>query len=425
MSYGLKQSQIIVKPLADATKGAIELNRDVTGNPTNNVILTDIYLGDNEHMIYDPATGHVCGTVSHFKTGFVNGELTSPTTSNSEYALVAATLLDGVTASTFTPSYFQVGHFAVSAATITDFNGGTLILNAGESLGHIDLHDNMIVMHPQPASIASNTKKDMGFVFSRSSDTASMLFLDATDGEFYLKTVTHAGGLDIDVHNLGATSGTLTLATLNVGALNIGGTLVPTSYALGDLSNVTLGTLVSGQVLKYDGSTWYNGTDESGAALAGLTDVNLGTYADGQFLQYDLGTTSWINIADVKVARPSYDAWVYNHGANAFQGSGDLGAVTGDTLTLSAPASHIMESIVLVGNSHTTGSNVILPSIGDLVGISSSGGFKMTIKNTGTQVITITRGNTDLIDGETSIELPLQYSSVTLTTDGLNKWYII
>jgi len=422
MSYGLKQSQIIVKPLADATKGAIELNRDVTGNPENNVILTDIYLGDNEHMIYDPTSGEVTGVVSHFKTGFINGQLTS----NSEYALVAATLLDGVTASTFTPSYFQVGHFAVSAATITNFNGGTLILSAGESLGHIDLHDNMIVMHPQPASIADNTKKDMGFVFSRSSDTASMLFL-ATDGEFYLKTVTHAGGLDIDVHNLGATSGTLTLATLNVGALNIGGTLVPTSYALGDLSNVTLGTLANGQVLKYDSatSTWYNGTDESGAALAGLSDVNLGTLAGGEFLQYDLGTTSWVNIADIKVARPSYDVWVYDSGESAFQGSGDLGGVTGGTLTLSAPASHIMESIVLVGNSHTTGSIVILPSIEDLVGISTSGGFKMTIKNTGTEVITITRGNTDLIDGETSIELPLQYSSVTLTTDGATNWYII
>jgi hypothetical protein len=49
----------------------------------------------------------------------------------------------------------------------------------------------------------------------------------------------------------------------------------------------------------------------------------------------------------------------------------------------------------------------------------------MTIKNTGTQVITITRNNSDLIDGETSIELPLQYSSVTLTTDGIEDWYII
>lgn len=295
MSYGLKQSQIIVKPLADATKGAIELNRDVTGNPTNNVILTDIYLGDNEHMIYDPDNGEVTGVVSHFKTGFVNGQLTS----NSEYAVVAATLLGGGTASTFTPSYFQVGHFAVSAATITDFNGGTLILSAGESLGHIDLHDNMIVMHPQPASIASTTNKDMGFVFSRSSDTASMLFLDATNGEFYLKTVTNTGGVVLDVHDINATSGTLSLAPLHVGALYIGGTLVPTSYALGDLIDVDFSTpATSGQVLKYNGEVWAPANDDMGGGgatqLSELTDVDP-TLAlnDGEFLAYNGNDELW------------------------------------------------------------------------------------------------------------------------------------
>jgi hypothetical protein len=62
---------------------------------------------------------------------------------------------------------------------------------------------------------------------------------------------------------------------------------------LEDLANVTVGTLVTGQVLKWDGSAWSNAADASVTNLDGLSDVTLTSPSSGQFLRYSSG--AWRN----------------------------------------------------------------------------------------------------------------------------------
>ena len=413
MSYGLKQSQIIIKPLADATKGAIEFNRDVTGNPEDNVILQDIYLGDNETMVYNPNTGLVTGVISHFKTAFINGELTS----NSEYAVVASTLDGTITASTFTPSYLQVGQFAVTSGTLTNYGVGGITnvhVDAGDSLGHVDLLDNFVVMHPQHASIPGVTKKDMGLLFSKNADSSAAFYLDHTNGEFYLHNIAHTDQ-KIDIHDLSGTTGTLTLATLNVGALNISGSAI----SLDSLSDVDVSSTPpsTGQVLKYNGSTWVNDTDNSGGgALADLTDVAVGNVKNGEFLVYSGSPDNeWQHVGVISTTRLTFSSGLFS-GIDtvgvAFNGT--LGGA-GDTYTLSA--FNDLEATFLI-TSTSSSYNVVLPSLASMDAYRSQ---KIVFTNTGSTSFNITTdGSGDTYeDGTTTFTLK-RGETVTFLVDGVN-----
>ena len=59
--------------------------------------------------------------------------------------------------------------------------------------------------------------------------------------------------------------------------------------AINDLSDVTITTPSSGQVLKYNGSAWVNGTDAGGIALTDLS-VTTGSASGGGTLTYNNGT---------------------------------------------------------------------------------------------------------------------------------------
>jgi len=56
-------------------------------------------------------------------------------------------------------------------------------------------------------------------------------------------------------------------------------------HDLNDLTDVTLGTLTSGEALLYNGAQWVNGAVAS--QLDALSDVTLGTLANGEVLSYD------------------------------------------------------------------------------------------------------------------------------------------
>ena len=86
------------------------------------------------------------------------------------------------------------------------------------------------------------------------------------------------------------------LSDVTLGTLSIGEVLkydgiewVNGSNNLDDLSDVTLGTLTSGEVLKYDGNEWVNGSNN----LDDLSDVTLGTLTSGEVLKYD--GNEWVN----------------------------------------------------------------------------------------------------------------------------------
>lgn len=70
---------------------------------------------------------------------------------------------------------------------------------------------------------------------------------------------------------------------------------------LNGLSDVTITSATTGQVLKYDGSKWVNGTDVSGTSgvtsISALTDVNLGTLSNNQLLRYNNTSSKWENFS--------------------------------------------------------------------------------------------------------------------------------
>ena len=71
--------------------------------------------------------------------------------------------------------------------------------------------------------------------------------------------------------------------------------------------------------------------------------------------------------------------------------------------------------------------NVELPAIEDGGGSTQiSSGYKVNLKRLGTDPITVivSSGSGDLIDNSGSLSLPYRYSSVTLQSDGANRWVI-
>ena len=69
------------------------------------------------------------------------------------------------------------------------------------------------------------------------------------------------------------------------------------SATLSGLSDVTLSTLTSGQVLTWNGTKWANATPTSGGSttLAGDTDVAISSPTTGQVLTYSTATSKWSN----------------------------------------------------------------------------------------------------------------------------------
>jgi hypothetical protein len=66
---------------------------------------------------------------------------------------------------------------------------------------------------------------------------------------------------------------------------------------LATLGDVTLSGLANGQVLQYNGTKWVNASAGSSSTLASDTDVSITSPADKQALIYVSGTSKWTNIA--------------------------------------------------------------------------------------------------------------------------------
>lgn len=64
---------------------------------------------------------------------------------------------------------------------------------------------------------------------------------------------------------------------------------------LDNLTDVNLTNPANGQVLKYNGTKWANGSDTDTDALEDLTDVDLTSPANGQVLIYNSTSQKWEN----------------------------------------------------------------------------------------------------------------------------------
>ena len=143
--------------------------------------------------------------------------------------------------------------------------------------------------------------------------------------------------------------------------------------------------------------------DITGESLNDLSDVSYtaGAGIDNYVLTYDHSTSSW--------------------GAEAAGGAGTRPTVTTVTTstTITDPSASVLEDIYLVNNG-ATAVTITLPTV------SSNSGYKVQIKRLGTANVTISRAGTATIDdgASTTTVLTVQYSSLTLCTDGTD-WYII
>ena len=92
---------------------------------------------------------------------------------------------------------------------------------------------------------------------------------------------------------------------------------------------------------------------------------------------------------------------------------------SGTNSTISNPAAEKLEDIYLVDNG-ATAVTITLPTV------TGNSGYKVQVKRLGTANVTISRAGTATIDdgSATSKILTIQYSSLTLCTDGTD-WYII
>lgn len=82
-------------------------------------------------------------------------------------------------------------------------------------------------------------------------------------------------------------------AVIKVGAGTSGRILVrmDTGLTVDELHDVNISSIASGEILKYNGTVWTNGT----LSLDNLSTVNAPTPSDRQLLVYDNGTSQWVN----------------------------------------------------------------------------------------------------------------------------------
>ncbi|MCK9532231.1 MAG: hypothetical protein M0R77_16975 [Gammaproteobacteria bacterium] len=104
-----------------------------------------------------------------------------------------------------------------------------------------------------------------------------------------------------DTNTITAASNAQSIAITGINGVSTsasGSTLtISVEKALGDLSNVDVGSAIDGNVLVYSDSlsTWVSGNVTG--ALNNLTDVNVSSIADGFILVYDSGSSNWVSVA--------------------------------------------------------------------------------------------------------------------------------
>lgn len=144
------------------------------------------------------------------------------------------------------------------------------------------------------------------------------------------------------------------------------------SIPLTDLSDVTITTPASGELVRYNGSLWVNAR----ALLDDLSDVIITSAATGQVLKYN--GTNWVNVAltfdelsDVIISSPATAQVIRYNGTNWVNAALTLDDLS-DVVITSAAAGHVLQH---------NGTNWVNQSTLDMVG--SSGADSITTKVTG------------------------------------------
>jgi hypothetical protein len=142
---------------------------------------------------------------------------------------------------------------------------------------------------------AGTRAKSYRYSVAANPDSAGLFEIVA--GTLTVHPVGHAGTSSASSATLAVTVGTtaVSLAVALGGGGGGGG-----ATTLDDLTDVTITSATNGQVLKYNGTAWVNGTDDTGGgggggptALDDLTDVTITAAASGDILRHN--GTAWVD----------------------------------------------------------------------------------------------------------------------------------
>jgi hypothetical protein len=139
-------------------------------------------------------------------------------------------------------------------------------------------------------------------------------------------------------------------------------------------------------------------TDITGESLGDLSDVSITSATSGQILSYN--GSAWVNAAASGGSAPSVTA-------------------QNTTATLSTPSADTLEEVYTVNSTSAVTLNLVsAATVGE--------GFKYQIKRLGTGAVTVDPASTEYIDhsGQSTFSIGAQYDSITLISDGTN-WLLI
>ena len=239
-----------------------------------------------------------------------------------------------------------------------------------------------------------------------------------------------------------------------------------TGESISDLSDVTITSATSGQVLSYNGSVWVNSASSGGAsALDDLTDVTITSAASGEVLRYN--GSSWVDaqlaysdlsgtptLATVATTGAYSDLTGTPTNVSTFTNdSGYLTDITGESISdlsdvsiTSATSGQVLSyngsawvNAAAAGGGGWTYSAITADPANAQTGYhySCTGTFTITlptsgvnsgeeirIKNMGTGSITVDPGTQNIDGSTTDYVLDVQFSAITLVSTGAH-WEII
>jgi hypothetical protein len=216
------------------------------------------------------------------------------------------------------------------------------------------------------------------------------------------------------------------LSAIDVSAFNDDGTYQPLDAGLTSISGLTTS---ADKMIYTTASDTYAVADLTSAGRALLDDADasaqrttlgLGTAATSASSDFLASTAGLNDLSDVSfTAGAGIDNYVltYDHSTTSWGAEAAAGGGGGFTYS---PVSSATTAQAQYHYSVTGTTTITLPAASGI-----TAGQEVRIKNMGSNTVTISRSSTDTIDGETSIELGVQYQSLSFVSNGSNGWEII
>jgi hypothetical protein len=189
----------------------------------------------------------------------------------------------------------------VEALTTADVSGlgGAAVLNVGTTAGTVAAGDDSRITGAATATDLTNHLNDTADAHDASAISFSPAgTIAATDVQAAVAEVASDAASALSTHESDSTS---------VHGIADTSVLLTTGSSINDLTDVTIATPSTGQVLKYNGSAWVNDTDATGGgggALDDLTDVTITAAASGDLLRFD--GAAWVDYPDSNYAAASH-----------------------------------------------------------------------------------------------------------------------